>query len=28
MDRELGPRLIAPEEDTSVRCMQKVSHET
>jgi hypothetical protein len=28
MDRELGPRLIAPEENTLVRCMQKVIHET
>ena len=27
MGRELGPRLIAPEENTSVRCMQKVDHE-
>ena len=28
MDHELGFRLIAPEENTSVRCMQKVDHET
>ena len=28
MGRELAPRSIAPEENTSVRCMQKVSHET
>jgi hypothetical protein len=28
MAHELGPTLIAPEENTSVRCMQKVIHET
>ena len=28
MDHELGFRLIAPEENTSALCTQKVDHET